>query len=163
MFLLLRAKELGVAEAQVPLLWAAVSGVAALFSVPLGGLSDRIGRVRLLVAGYLAYAGFYLGMGWFAAPGWSLYCLFGCYGIFMAATEGVERALLADLTPPEQRGTAYGWLNLTVGAVLLPASLLFGWLWEGTSARLAFSFSATCALGAALLLPPAIRAPRVRQ
>ncbi|MFG6467863.1 MFS transporter [Roseateles sp. BYS87W] len=152
MFLLLRAKELGVAEAQVPLLWAAVSAVAATFSVPLGGLSDRIGRVRLLVLGYLAYAGFYIGMGWFAAPGWGLYALFGSYGLFMAATEGVERALLADLAPPELRGTAYGWLNLVMGAMLLPASLLFGSLWQGASAQMAFGFSAGCALAAALLL-----------
>ena len=152
MFLLLRAKALGVTEAQVPLLWAAVSGVAALFAVPLGGLSDRIGRVRLLVAGYLAYAAFYVGMATWAAPGWRLYLLFGLYGIFMAATEGVERALLADLAPPEQRGTAFGWLNLTMGAMLLPASLLFGWLWEGLSATVAFGFSAACALLAALLL-----------
>ncbi len=151
MFLLLRARELGVAETQVPLLWAAVSGVAALFAVPLGGLSDRIGRVRLLVAGYIAYAVFYAGMAAWAEPGWRLYLLFGLYGIFMAATEGVERALLADLTPPEQRGTAFGWLNLTMGAMLLPASLLFGGLWEGLSASVAFSFSAGCALLAALL------------
>jgi MFS family permease len=157
MFLLLRAKELGVPEAQVPLLWAAVSGVAALFSVPLGGLSDRIGRVRLLVAGYVAYAFFYVGMGWFAAPGWPLVLLFGLYGVFMAATDGVERALLADLTPPEQRGTAYGWLNLTMGAMLLPASVLFGGLWEGRSATLAFGFSAGCALAAAALLVAWVR------
>ncbi|MGM9481528.1 MFS transporter [Roseateles sp. NT4] len=152
MFLLLRARELGVAEAQVPLLWAAVSGVAALFAVPLGGLSDRVGRVRLLVAGYIAYAAFYAGMAVWAEPGWRLYLLFGLYGIFMAATEGVERALLADLAPPEQRGTAFGWLNLTMGAMLLPASLLFGGLWEGLSATVAFGFSATCALAAALIL-----------
>ncbi len=152
MFLLLRAKELGVAEAQVPLLWAAVSAVAALFSVPLAALSDRLGRVRLLVAGYVAYAVFYVGMGWFAAPGWRLYALFGLYGIFMAATEGVERALVADLAPPARRGTAFGWLNLTLGAMLLPASLLFGLLWESVSATLAFGFSAVCALLAALLL-----------
>jgi len=152
MFLFLRARELGVSEAQVPLLWAAVSGVAALFAVPLAALSDRVGRVRLLVAGYVAYAVFYIGMGTFAAPGWTLYALFAFYGVFMAATEGVERALLADLAPPEQRGTAFGWLNLTMGAMLLPASLLFGWLWEASSARLAFGLSAGCALGAAVLL-----------
>lgn len=157
MFLLLRAKELGVAEAQVPLLWAAVSGVAALFAVPLGGLSDRIGRVRLLVTGYIAYAAFYIGMALWAEPGWRLYLLFGLYGVFMAATEGVERALLADLTPPEQRGTAFGWLNLTMGAMLLPASLLFGALWEGSSAGVAFGFSAGCALAAALLLTGWVR------
>jgi MFS family permease len=157
MFLLLRAKELGVAEAQVPLLWAAVSGVAALFAVPLGGLSDRVGRVRLLVAGYVAYAVFYVGMAAWAEPGWRLYLLFGVYGIFMAATEGVERALLADLAPPEQRGTAFGWLNLVMGAMLLPASLLFGALWEGVSATVAFGFSAACALAAALLLAAWVR------
>lgn len=160
MFLLLRAKELGVAQAQVPLLWAAVSGVAALFAVPLGGLSDRVGRVRLLVAGYVAYAAFYVGMALWAEPGWRLYLLFGVYGVFMAATEGVERALLADLTPPEQRGTAFGWLNLVMGAMLLPASLLFGWLWEGMSAAVAFGFSAACALAAAALLTAWVR-PRV--
>lgn len=157
MFLLLRARELGVAEAQVPLLWAAVSGVAALFAVPLGSLSDRVGRVRLLVAGYLAYALFYLGMAAWAEPGWRLALLFGLYGLFMAATDGVERALLADLTPPGQRGTAFGWLNLTTGAMLLPASLLFGWLWEGISATVAFGFSAGCALAAALLLTAWVR------
>jgi len=157
MFLLLRARELGVAEAQVPLLWAAVSGVAALFAVPLGGLSDRIGRLRLLVAGYVAYAAFYVGMAVWAEPGWRLYLLFGLYGIFMAATEGVERALLADLTPPGQRGTAFGWLNLVMGALLLPASLLFGGLWEGLSAIVAFGFSAACALAAAALLTAWVR------
>jgi MFS family permease len=159
MFLLLRAKELGVTEAHVPLLWAAVSGVAAVFAVPLGGLSDRIGRVRLLVTGYLAYATFYAAMAVWAAPGWKLYLLFGGYGIFMAATEGVERALLADLAPPEQRGTAFGWLNLTTGALLLPASLVFGALWEGASAAVAFGFSAVCALAAAGLLATWARPP----
>lgn len=157
MFLLLRARELGVAEAQVPLLWAAVSGVAALFAVPAGALSDRVGRVRLLAAGYLAYAAFYVGMGWFALPGWTLYALFAGYGLFMAATEGVERALLADLAPPGQRGTAFGWLNLTMGALLLPASLLFGSLWETISARAAFGFSAACAVAAAMLLTTWVR------
>lgn len=75
----------------------------------------------------------------------------------MAATEGVERALMADLAPPEQRGTAFGWLNLVMGALLLPASLLFGWLWEGLSATVAFGFSASCALAAALLLTAWVR------
>lgn len=159
MFLLLRAKELGVSTAQVPLLWAAVSGVAALFAVPLGGLSDRVGRVRLLTGGYVAYALFYVAMGWWAQPGWTLFLLFGGYGVFMAATEGVERALLADLAPPDQRGTAFGWLNLTMGAVLLPASVLFGLFWESVSAAFAFGFSAACALAAALLLTAWVKPP----
>jgi sugar phosphate permease len=69
---------------------------------------------------------------------------------------------MADLAPPEQRGTAFGWLNLTMGAMLLPASLLFGWLWESASATLAFGFSAGCAVAAAVLLLAWVRPPESR-
>ncbi len=158
MFLLLRARELGVAEAAIPLLWAAVSAVAMLFSTPLSALSDRFGRVPLLTAGYLAYGLFYLGMGWIAHDGAWLFALFAFYGLFLAATEGVEKALVADLAPAARRGTAFGWFNLTSGACLLPASLVFGWLYQTASPRVAFSFSAGCALLAALLLWRWVRA-----
>ena len=126
MFLLLRAKELGVAEAGIPLLWVTVSAVAMLFSTPLSALSDRLGRVRLLVGGYLAYGLFYIGLGAIARDGVLLFGLFAFYGLFMAATEGVEKALVADLAAPERRGTAFGWFNPTTGVFLLPASVLFG-------------------------------------
>jgi len=152
MFLLLRARELGVADAQVPLLWAAVSMVAMLFSTPLSALSDRFGRVRLLVGGYVAYALFYLAMGTLAGDGPWLFALFGFYGLFMAATEGVEKALVADLAPPERRGTAFGWFNLIAGIMLLPASLIFGALYQAVGPLSAFAFSAACAGVAALLL-----------
>ena len=174
MFLLLRARQLGVAEAAVPLLWAAVSAVAMILSTPLSGLSDRIGRKRLLVGGYLAYAAFYLALGLVGTAGAALVALFAGYGVFMAATEGVEKALVADLAPAERRGTAFGWFNLVVGAMLLPASVLFGWLWQAASPALAFGFSAACALAAAALLavwvfpdrppdspPAAVDAPRI--
>lgn len=79
----------------------------------------------------------------------------------MAATEGVEKALVADLAPPALRGTAFGWFNLTAGLPLLPASLLFGALYQGVGALAAFGFSAACAFAAALLLPAwAIRGTR---
>lgn len=152
MFLLLRARELGVADAQVPLLWAAVSAVAMIFSTPLSALSDRFGRMHLLVGGYLAYGLFYLALGALAHDGLLLFVLFGFYGLFMAATEGVEKALVADLAPAERRGTAFGWFNLTVGAMLLPASVVFGWLWQAVSSWAAFGFSAACALVASVLL-----------
>jgi MFS family permease len=154
MFLLLRARELGLPEAQVPLAWAAVSAIAMLFSTPLSALSDRIGRVRLIVAGWLAYGLFYLGLG-LMPPGspLALFGLFAFYGIFMAATEGVEKALVADLAPKDLLGTAYGWFNLTAGILLLPASLIFGELYQQSGALPAFAFSATCALTAAFLLP----------
>ena len=152
MFLLLRARELGVPEARVPLLWAAVSTVAMLFSTPLSALSDRVGRTRLLVGGYLAYALFYIGFGRLVHGGPWLFALFGFYGLFMAATEGVEKALVADLAPPERRGTAFGWFNLAAGVLLLPASIVFGWLYQAVSPLAAFEFSGTCAGVAALLL-----------
>lgn len=154
MFLLLRARELGLSEAQVPLAWAAVSAIAMTFSTPLSALSDKIGRTRLLVTGWLAYGLFYLGLG-LLQPGtpWLLFGLFAFYGIFMAATEGVEKALVADLAPAELRGTAFGWFNLTAGLMLLPASIIFGELYQQAGALTAFAFSAGCALAAALLLP----------
>lgn len=152
MFLLLRARELGVSEATVPLLWAAVSLVAMLFSTPLSGLSDKVGRVPLLVGGYVAYALFYAGLGLMTHDGPALLALFGFYGLFMAATEGVEKALVADIAPSELRGTAFGWFNLTAGIFLLPASVVFGWLYQACSPLVAFGFSSACSMSAAALL-----------
>lgn len=152
LFLLLRAQALGVPATQVPLLWATVSTVSMLFAAPLAGWSDRVGRWQLLVGGYGAYGLFYLLLGNLPIGGVALFALFGFYGLFMAATEGVEKALVADLSPPEQRGRAFGWFNLTSGALLLPASILFGWLYQVVSPAAAFGFSASCSLAAALLL-----------
>ena len=152
MFLLLRAREMGLAESQVPLLWALASGMAMLFSTPLSALSDRLGRTRLIVGGWVVYGVFYLLLGLNGHNLWLLWPLFAFYGLFMAATEGAEKALVADLAPKELLGTAYGWFNLTAGVMLLPASMLFGWLWQTISPEIAFGFSASCALLAALLL-----------
>lgn len=152
MFLLLRARELGVSEASIPLLWAAVSLVAALFSTPLSGLSDKIGRLPLLLGGYIAYGLFYAGLGLMTHGMVILFGLFAFYGLFMAATEGVEKALVADIAPDELHGTAFGWFNLTAGLFLLPASVIFGWLYQTYTPLAAFSFSAGCSLTAAVLL-----------
>ncbi len=153
MFLLLRAKELGLPDYQVPLLWALTSAVAMLLSTPLSGLSDRLGRVRLILAGWAVYGLFYLVLGLNGFHTLLLWPLFALYGVFLAATEGAEKALVADLAPKDQIGTAYGWFNLTAGVMLLPASLLFGELYQQAGALTAFAFSATCALTAAILLP----------
>lgn len=152
MFLLLRAKDLGVPEASIPLLWAAVSLVAALFSTPLSALSDKIGRLPLLLGGYFAYGLFYLGLGTMTHGMAVLFSLFAFYGLFMAATEGVEKALVADIAPEALHGTAFGWFNLTTGLFLLPASVVFGWLYQTYTPLTAFSFSAGCSLSAAVLL-----------
>ena len=153
MFLLLRAKELGLPDYQVPLLWALTSAVAMLLSTPLSALSDRLGRMRLILAGWIVYGLFYLAMGLNGFHSLLLWPLFAFYGLFLAATEGAEKALVADLAPKDRLGTAYGWFNLTAGIMLLPASLLFGELYQLAGAPIAFGFSAICALIATLLLP----------
>ena len=151
MFLLLRAKDLGLPDYQVPLLWALVSFSAMLFSTPLSALSDRLGRVTLIVSGWGIYGVFYLIMG-FDGSTFLLWPLFAFYGLFMAATEGAEKAYVADFAPSDRLGTAYGWFNLVTGFMLLPASLLFGSLWQKFGYQAAFAFSACCALLASLLL-----------
>jgi MFS family permease len=153
MFLLLRARELGLPEAQVPLAWATISAIAMLFGTPLSALSDRFGRIRSIAAGWLAYGLFYLCLG-FLSPGNPvlLFGLFAFYGLFLAATEGVEKALVADLAPSAMLGTAYGLFNLASGIMLLPASIVFGWFYENAGATVAFEFSAFCALVSTVLL-----------
>jgi MFS family permease len=152
MFLLLRARDMGLPEYQVPLLWALTAFVAAIFSTPLSALSDRIGRTRLIVSGWGVYGLFYLFLGLNGGTVWLLWPLFAFYGLFMAATEGAEKALVADLAPENLIGTAYGWFNMTAGAMLLPASFLFGWLWQNFNPQTAFGVATACALLASLLL-----------
>jgi MFS family permease len=152
MFLLLRARDLGLPQAEVPILWALTSLVAALLSTPLSSLSDRLGRTRLIVSGWVVYAIFYFVLGVQHDNTWALWPMFAGYGVFLAATEGAEKALVADLVPRESAGTAYGWYNLVVGLFLLPASVVFGWLWQLETPLVAFGFGAGCALLAALLL-----------
>ena len=153
MFLLLRARELGLPEAQVPLAWATISAIATIFGTPLSALSDKFGRIRSIATSWLAYGLFYLSLG-FLPPGNSvlLFGLFAFYGLFLAATEGVEKALVADLAPSTMLGTAYGWFNLASGMMLLPASIIFGWLYENAGATIAFEFSAFCAVVSTVLL-----------
>lgn len=161
-FLLLRARQLGVGEAQIPLLWATLSAVAMFGSAPLAGWSDRIGRRRLLVAGYASYGVLYLLIGQLQSGSVWLWPLFAGYGLFLSATKGVEKALVADLAPAGERGTAFGWFNLVTGLALLPASLLFGGLMQSYGAAVAFVVAAAFALLAALLLALMPLGPKLR-
>jgi MFS family permease len=150
-FLLLRATQLGVAPALVPVLWALLNLVKALSNVPGGALSDRLGRRPLLVAGWAIYAAVYLGFG-LAAAAWQVWALFAAYGLYFGATEGVEKALVSDFVPAERRGAAFGFYNLAVGIAAFPASLIFGELVDHAGARVAFTFGAGMALLAAVAI-----------
>lgn len=148
-FLLLRAKQLGVPIALAPILWAFLHVVKSLSSTPGGVLSDRVGRKPLLVAGWVLYALVYFAFGRATAL-WHAWALFGVYGVFFGLTEGTERALVTDIVPATRRGTAFGWYNLTIGLGALPASVIFGALWDRYGSRVAFDFGAALALAAAL-------------
>jgi MFS family permease len=150
-FLLLRATQLGVAPALVPVLWALLNLVKSLSNVPGGVLSDRFGRRPLLVAGWAIYAAVYLGFGLTGAV-WQVWALFAVYGLYFGATEGVEKALVADFVPADRRGTAFGFYNLALGIAALPASLIFGELVDHAGARAAFLFGAGMALLAAVAI-----------
>lgn len=150
-FLLLRATDLGVRAAHLPLLWAFFHVVKAGGTLPFGALSDRLDRRRLVIAGWAVYALVYLGFAR-ADAAWHAWALFAAYGLYYALTEGVEKALLADLAPPALRGTAFGWQAFAVGVGALPASLVFGALWQRAGPLAAFGLGAGLAFAASLLL-----------
>jgi MFS family permease len=155
-FLLLRASEVGVPTAVVPLLWAMLHVVKAAASTPGGALSDRYGRRPLLVAGWLLYAGVYLALG-SAGAAWQAWLLFAVYGVYFGLTEGVEKALVADLVPAHRRGAAFGWFNLAIAAGALPASVLFGVVWDAYGAQAAFGMGAAFAMAATVGLVTVVR------
>jgi MFS family permease len=147
--LILRANDLGVSAALVPILWAVLNMIKAVSSTPGGILSDRLGRRPLIIGGWLIYAAVYLGFA-FASQTWQAWALFIVYGLYFGMTEGVEKALVADMVSPHVRGAAFGWYNLTIGVAALPASILFGGLWQAYGASTAFLVGAGLALVAAV-------------
>ena len=149
-FLLLRAQHLGVPIALLPTIWVVLHIVKMSFSIPGGLLSDRIGRKKVIIAGWIVYALVYAGFA-FATTQWHAWALFAIYGIFFGLTEGVEKALVADLAPAHLRGSAFGLYNLVIGIGALPASLIFGLVWQQFGAAAAFSMGAGFALLACVL------------
>jgi len=148
-FLLLRAAEIGVPIAQIPLLWAMLHVVKSASSTPGGALSDRVGRRPLLVVGWLLFAAVYFAFGRASSP-WHVWGLIAVYGVYFGLTEGTEKALVADLVPPSARGTAFGGYNLAISLGALPASVIFGLWWDRVDVRAAFDFGAAMAVVAAI-------------
>jgi MFS family permease len=149
-FLLLRAKSLNIPVTLLPILWVVLSAVKMVSSMPGGMLSDKIGRKKVIIAGWIIYALVYFGFA-FATSAWHIWALFIVYGLFYGLTEGTEKALVADLVPNELRGTAYGLFNFAIGIAALPASLLMGILWQTFGIIPAFLFGSSLAFIAAFL------------
>jgi len=143
-FLILRAKSVGVSLLAIPLVIALFNLVYAGAAIPFGSLSDRIGRIPTLTIGWAAFALVYLG---FALVSHAIFIwfLYALYGIYWATSEGVSRALLADLVNPDHRGRAFGIYGMAVGLTTLPASLLAGVLWDKFGAAVPFYFGAAMA------------------
>ena len=150
-FLFLRAKSLNIDVVYIPILWLVLNAVYALVSSPAGWLSDRVGRKNLILSGLFVYALVYLGFA-FATRSYHVWLLFAVYGLYYGLANGTMRAHVADLVGEDKRATAYGIYHGAVGMTALPASLLFGWLWQLVGVSFAFCFGAGLALLAFLII-----------
>lgn len=150
-FIILRGQERGLNILQIMAMLMTFNLIYAALASPLGALSDKIGRRKLIIGGWIAYGLVYLGFA-VSRTGWQIWTLFGLYGIYYAATEGVAKALIADLVAPQRRGTAYGLYNAAVGLTAFPASLIAGLLWQGAFGWAGFGASAPFFFGAVMAL-----------
>ncbi len=148
-FILLRAYNAGFSEREAILLYFLYNFIASLLSYPVGKLSDKIGRKYTLCAGYFFYAVVYLGIG-LSSSNFAFWGLFAIYGVYTALTAGGERALIAEMTPPQLKGSALGLHSAIVGIGLLPASLIAGFLWDAAGQAAPFVLGGCLALFASI-------------
>ena len=140
-FLILKAREAGLAVAMIPAIWVFYNVFCAVFSPIFGSLSDKVGRVPVITTSFIYCSIVYLLFG-VSESLWAVWALFGAYGIYYGLSEGAFRAYIADLVEPDYRATAYGIFNTGIGLALLPASVLFGTIWDAFGSKWAFLVSA---------------------
>ncbi len=150
-FIILLGQNRGLSVLQILLMLLTFNLIYSVLAGPLGALSDRIGRRRLIIGGWIAYGLVYLGFA-LSKTGWEIWTFFGLYGIYYAATEGSAKAFIADLVPADRRGTAYGLYNAAIGLMAFPASAIAGLLWQGAFGWQGFGPSAPFFFGATLAL-----------
>ncbi len=150
-FLVLRAQERGLNVMGILGMLITFNLVYSLLSAPAGSLSDRVGRRRIIVGGWLAYAVIYAGFA-LARTGWQTWVLYSLYGMYYGLAYGTAKAMVADLVPADLRGTAYGTYNTVVGLLAFPSSFIAGALWQYVTPWAPFAFGAALALLAAVLM-----------
>jgi len=155
-FVILRAQDIQAPLIQVVMMLVVHNAAHTVIAWPMGTLSDRIGRRRVIVLGWTVYALVYFGFA-LALSVWHVWLLFAAYGAYYGIAEGAARAFVADLVPAERRGTAYGLYHGVVGLTLLPASLIAGWLWDTISPAAPFYLGAGLAFVAMLALVTLIK------
>ena len=154
-FLVLRAQERGMSVTGILAMLAVFNLVYALISTPAGSFSDRIGREKMIIGGWIVYALVYLGFG-LADSVWHIWVLYILYGFYYGLAYGTSKAMVADLVPENLRGTAYGTYNAVLGIIDLPASLIAGFLWQGVGNWDGFGPSAPFLFGAGAALTAAV-------
>lgn len=149
-FLILKATDTGIKETQIPIIYLCFNLVYALTAIPAGILSDRIGRKRIILAGFILFGFIYWGFA-IASEQKHIWGLFLLYGVFMGLTEGIQKAYLATIIPDELKATGYGIYNTFVGIAVLPASLIGGWLWDKYGSHATFYYGTATAFVSAFL------------
>lgn len=149
-FLILKATSVGVKETQIPILYLSFNLVYALTSLPAGILSDRIGRKKVMLSGFILFGFIYWG---FAVSSEQRYIwgLFLLYGVFMGLTEGVQKAYLGTIIPEKFKATGYGIYNTFVGLAIFPASVIGGYLWDKYGPHATFYYGTCTAFTSAVL------------
>jgi len=150
-FLVLRAQERGLSVTGILSMLVVFNLVYTLVSTPAGALSDRIGRKRLIISGWLVYAVVYLGFG-LAQTAVQVWVLYAFYGLYYGLAYGTSKAMIADLVPENVRGTAYGTYNAAIGILDFPASVIAGVLWQGVGAWTGLGAAAPFIFGSAAAL-----------
>lgn len=149
--LMIKANEAGIKVAFIPLVYMLSSLVSVVLAIPMGALSDRLGREKMLLGGYLVYGFVYFGFGRSSDIA-MIVALFALYGVYSAATDGIQKAYVSDLVKTGRKGTGLGLYHAILGVTLLPASVLAGLLYDRVGPGIPFYFGAcTAVLSAALL------------
>jgi len=154
--LLVKANEVGVKVAFIPLVYLISSIVSVLLAIPMGSLSDRIGKEKLLIGGFLVYGLVYFGFGMTRNLN-LIFILFALYGLYSAMTDGIQKAFISDMIGKNVKGTGLGIYNALLGVTLLPASIIAGLLYDHVNSSVPFYFGACTAVVSALLLVLFIR------
>ncbi len=148
--LLVKTAETGVSETAVPFVYMIFNATSVLLAMPIGRLSDRVGREKLIVAGFLTYVTYFLFGCFNSLPLFML--LFVMYGLYSALTDVSQKAFISDLVDKDLKGVGYGLYHAVLGLTLLPASLIGGWMYDHVDAAVPFYFGAGMALLASLLM-----------
>jgi len=149
--LLVKTTETGINKAYIPFVYMIFNVVSVVLAVPIGKLSDKIGRVRLIIPGFLVYSITYFLFGKFNSI--SIFIgLFAMYGLYSALVDGSQKAMISDIVSKDLRGTGFGIYHSVLGITLLPASLIAGILYDKVGSNAPFYFGSAMALTAAGLM-----------